>query len=216
VNNFSAGITMTRLSKLICTVSFLGLATPTVAEVQSLSSSELTETYIRDSTIIVTPKQQQAQSEKKTYSSLTIAPVENSEQDIDKLNHLQNHVSSTSSSYILNDELLRSASIDSALAPALAASIPTYEERFTRPIEEVMNDARYAVPDGNFDFTYIGGDGSKDLGLSRTDNQLTFSIGNLPEIDQINLPQGINEGPLQITPRVGGGFDLTINIPENN
>jgi len=196
----------------------LALLNPTVtfAEVKSLSSSELTETYIKDSTIIVTPKKQKAQTEKKTYSSLTIAPVESSDSDIDMLNHQQNHANSTQTSFALNDELLRSAAIESSLAAELEINIPTYVEANTLPMSEILDDPRYKVPDGNFDYTYIGGGGSSDLGLSRKDNQLTFSIGNLQGINQINLPTEINEGPLQIIPRAGGGFDLTINIPESN
>jgi hypothetical protein len=186
------------------------------AEVKSLSSSELTETYIKDSTIIVTPKKQEIETSQKTYSSLTIAPVEIVEQDFDKISHQQNHIDGTTSSVLLNEEMLRNAAIESATIPPLAVTIPSYEENNTRAIEDVMNDARYAVPEGNFDYTYIGGDGSRDLGLSRQDNTLTFSIGNLPQIDKINLPHGLSEGPIEITPRVGGGFDLSIAIPENN
>ena len=184
------------------------------AEVKSLSSSELTDTYIKDSTIIITPKKQEIETSQKTYSSLTIAPVENIEQDLDILGHQQNHVDGTSSSVLLDEEMLRNAAIASTTEIPIEVVIPTYEEVNTRTIEEVMGDARYAVPEGNFDRTYIGGDGN-DLGLSRQDNQLTFSIGNLPQIGNIELPHGIDEGPLQIKPRVGGGFDLTINIPED-
>ncbi|WP_197479383.1 hypothetical protein, partial [Oleiphilus sp. HI0132] len=186
------------------------------AEVKSLSSSELTETYIKDSTIIVTPKKQEIETTQKTYSSLTIAPVENVDQDMDKLGHQQNHVDGTASSVLLSEEMLRNAAIASATIAPIDVVIPTYDEVNTRTMEEVMNDTRYAVPEGDFDFVYIGGDGANDLGLSRQDNQLTFSIGNLPQIDKIELPHGIDEGPLQITPRVGGGFDLTINIPDQN
>jgi len=199
-------------------LSSISLLSPTLtlAEVKSLSSSELTETYIKDSTIIVTPKKKKVETEQKTYSSLTIAPVENSDIDIDQLHHQQEHSSSTTSAVALNDELLRNASVDEALSPELAITVPTYQELTTRPIAELLDDPRYTVPDGNFDFTYVGGGGSKDLGISREGDQFTFSIGNLPEISQINLPEGVNDGPLQIVPRAGGGFDLTINIPENN
>ena len=74
---------MKRNAKLACLLcASTGLLTPIAsqAEVKSLSSSELTETYIKDSTIIVTPKKNKAKPSKKTYSSLTIAPVENNEQ----------------------------------------------------------------------------------------------------------------------------------------
>jgi hypothetical protein len=193
--------------------SALLLSTTGFAEVSSLSSSELTETYIRDSTIIVTPKKQ-ADTQQKTYSSLTIAPIENSDQDISELQNTQNHQSGKQTSVLLNDEILRNASIDSIFAPELVANIPTYQERITPPIAEILDDPRYTVPEGDFKYNYIGGVNSNDLGISRDGDQFTFSIGNLPQINQINLPEAINEGPLQIAPRDGGGFDLTINIPE--
>lgn len=183
------------------------------AEVTSLSSSELTETYIKDSTIIVTPKKQ-AETQQKTYSSLTIAPIENTDQDISELFNAQNHESGTRTSTLLNDEILRNASINSVFAPELVVNIPSYQELITPSISEILDDPRYAAPEGNFDYTYIGGTNSNNLGISRDGDTFTFSIGNLPQIDSINLPQAINEGPLQIAPREGGGFDLTINIPD--
>lgn len=195
-------------------LSSLLLPTLGFAEVTSLTSNELTETYIKDSTIIVTPKKQ-AETQQKTYSSLTIAPIENTDQDITELQNSQNHLSSTETSILLNDEILRNASVDSVFAPELVVNIPTYQELITPPIAEILDDPRYIVPTEEvFDFTYVGGTNSNDLGISRNGDQFTFSIGNLPQIDTINLPQAINEGPLQITPRDGGGFDLTINIPE--
>ena len=183
------------------------------AEVSSLTSSELTETYIRDSTIIVTPKKQ-ADIQQKTYSSLTIAPIENSDQDISELQNSQNHQTGKQTSVLLNDEILRNASIDSVFIPELVVNIPTYQERITPPIAEILDDPRYTVPVDDFQYNYIGGINSNDLGISRNGDQFTFSIGNLPQINDINLPQGVDEGPLQIEPRAGGGFDLTINIPE--
>ena len=185
------------------------------AEVTSLSSSELTETYIKDSTIIVTPKKQ-ADTQQKTYSSLTIAPIENTDQDISELQNSQNHLSGTTTSTLLNDEILRNASVDSVFVPELVVNIPTYEELITPPMAEILDDPRYTVPEGDFDFTYVGGTNSNELGISRQGNEFTFSIGNLPQIDTINLPHAVDEGPLRIDPRPGGGFDLTINIPDRN
>lgn len=199
---------------LICTAAFL-VPSLSFAEVTSLSSSELTETYIKDSTIIVTPKKQ-ADSQQKTYSSLTIAPIENTDQDISEIQNYQNHMSSTETAVLLNDEILRNASVESVFAPELVVNIPTYQELITPPVAEILDDPRYTVPQGDFDFTYVGGTNTNDLGISRQGDQFTFSIGNLPQINTINLPEAINEGPLQITPRDGGGFDLTINIPDRN
>jgi hypothetical protein len=189
------------------------LSSMSFAEVTSLSSSELTETYIKDSTIIVTPKKQ-AETQQKTYSSLTIAPIENSDHDISELQNSQNHLSGTETSTLLNDETLRNASINSVFDPELVVNIPSYQELITPDIAEILDDPRYIVPEGNFDYTYMGGTNSNNLGIGRSENQFTFSIGNLPQINQVHLPQAIDEGPLQIMPRPGGGFDLTINIPE--
>ena len=205
---------MSKPAKIIL-LSALLIPGMSVAEVTSLSSSELTETYIKDSTIIVTPKKQ-AETQQKTYSSLTIAPIENTDQDISELENTQNHVSSTRTSTLLNDEILRNASVDSVFAPELVVNIPSYQELITPPVAEILDDPRYAAPEGDFDFTYIGGANSNELGISREGDKFTFSIGNLPQINTINLPEAINEGPLQIDPRPGGGFDLTINIPDRN
>jgi len=206
---------MKRHTKIACFICVsTGLLSPIAsqAEVKSLTSSELTETYIKDSTIIVTPKKKNAQqTTQKSYSSLTIAPVENNDLDLEELRRSQTHNTGTEVSFALSDELLRNASIESTLSPDQSIHVPTYQEVTTVPVAELLNDARYTVPEGDFDFSYIG----NDLGLSRTDNQLTFSIGNLPGIQPINLPEGVNDGPLQIVPRAGGGFDLTINIPQN-
>jgi len=206
---------MKRHAKVACLIcASTGLLTPFTshAEVKSLTSSELTETYIKDSTIIVTPKKNKQKTTKKTYSSLTIAPVENNDLDIEELRRAQTHNTGTEVSFALSDDSLREASIASTLSPNLAINIPTFQEVTTIPIADLRDDPRYAVPVGDFDISYIG----NDLGLSRTDNQLTFSIGNLPGVLPINLPNGINEGPLQIVPKPGGGFDLTINIPQDN
>jgi len=206
---------MKRTTKLACLIgATTGLLSPLAsqAEVKSLTSSELTETYIKDSTIIVTPKKTKKQVEQTTYSSLTIAPVENNDLDLEELRRSQTHNSGTEVSFALNDEMLRNASVEATLTPAQAITIPTHKELTTVPIAELLDDPRYTVPDGDFDFSYIG----NDLGLSRSGDQVTFSIGNLPGIQPINLPEGINEGPLQIIPRADGGFDLTINIPQDN
>jgi len=206
---------MKRHAKLACLFCVsTGLLTPfaSQAEVKSLSSSELTETYIRDSTIIVTPRKNKEQTSKKTYSSLTIAPVENNDLDIEELRRAQAHNTGTEVSFALSDDSLREASIESTINPNQEIYVPTYQEVTTVPIAELLDDPRYTVPEGDFNFSYVG----NDLGLSRTDDQLTFSIGNLPGVQPINIPEGFNEGPLQIVPRADGGFDLTINIPQDN
>jgi hypothetical protein len=196
---------------ILCLASCLGATTAT-AEVKSLSSSELTETYIKDSTVIITPKQS-SQTTTTSVSSITIAPVENTDQDIQELGNSQLHREGTITSFELDDETLRNASVDSALNPLTLPTIAAYEDpQIYTPVADIFDNEQYRAPEGDFDIDYVG----NDLGLSRSGQQLTFSIGNLPGIDNIQLPYGVDEGPLQITPREGGGFDLTINVPQDN
>ena len=199
-----------------CAFSALGLtlgltlsASPLQAEVKSLSSSELTETYIEDSTIIITPRKQSL-TEQKTVSSVTIAPYEGEDTDSELLIETEESQSGLANAVELDDELLRNSSVASALEPELIVEIPTYQEITTIPVADILEDERYRPPEGNFDFSYIG----EDLALSRDADKLTFSIGNIPGIEQINIPEAVTEGsPVQILPREGGGFDLTFTVP---
>lgn len=201
--------------KLVCLCAgTILLSAQAQAEVTSLSSSELTETYIQDSTIIIAPKQQEEESKRKTVSSLTIAPVENTDQDITELENAQIHRDGTFTSFELDDDTLRNASVEAAINPVTLPDIDPYEDpTYYTPVAEILDDPRYQVPEGDFQHQYVG----NDLTLGRTGDQVTFGIGNLPGIEQINLPHGIEAGgPVELVPREGGGFDLTINIPQDN
>lgn len=180
------------------------------AEVKSLSSSELTETYIEDSTIIITPRKQSL-TEQKTVSSVTIAPYEGEDTDSELLIETEESQTGLANAVELDDELLRNSSVASALEPELVVDIPSYQELTTVPVADVLQDERYRPPEGDFDFSYIG----DDLALSRDADKLTFSIGNIPGIEQINIPEAVTEGPVQILPREGGGFDLTFTVPQD-
>jgi hypothetical protein len=188
------------------------LSLPTLAEVKSLSSSELTETYIEDSTIIITPERNAPKTEQSTANNITIEPVDTEGEDIEALKINQNQLDGLETAFELSDDLLRNTNVALALEPPQDVDIETYQESITLPVADILQDERYRVPEGDFEFDYVG----SDLGLSRDGQELTFSIGNLPGIDQINLPYAVDDGPLQITPREGGGFDLTIAIPQQD
>lgn len=188
-------------------IAILGSATVN-AEVKSLSSSELTETYIEDSTIIITPKKQSL-SEQKTVSSVTIAPYEGEDTDSQLLIETEESQTGLANAVELDDELLRNSTVDAAFLEQQQVDIPSYQELTTVPVADLLEDERYRAPEGDFDFSYIG----DDLALSRDSDKLTFSIGNIPGIEQINIPEAVNEGPVQIQPREGGGFDLTFTVP---
>ncbi|UZE97834.1 hypothetical protein [Alkalimarinus alittae] len=182
------------------------------ADVKSLTSSELTETYIKDSTIIVTPKKKKQEAKKKTLGSITISPAEPEKSEEEELLEFEQAVYETevqTTGAILNtEEQLRELAF-STTGPqieALRPKVPDVDIPYTqRP------DLDFIDLTQNFSYAPVG----NDLGISRNEDQLTFSIGNLPGVNTINLPQGINEGPVLLVPRQGGGFDLTIDIPKN-
>lgn len=191
--------------------SMLFVAPNAIAEVKSLSSSELTDTYIEDSTIIITPKRREL-SEQKTISSVTIAPFEGEDTDSELIMEAEGSQEGLSTAVELDDDRLRNSSVVDALAPELEIEILSYQELTTKPVADILGDERYRAPEGDFEFEYLG----DDLALSREGQQLKFSIGNIPGIDQINIPQSVQDGgPVELIPRAGGGFDLTINVPEN-
>ena len=66
------------------------------------------------------------------------------------------------------------------------------------------------IPDEPFTQTFL----NDQLGIGFDGQNLNFSIGNPPGIDQIQIPEAINEGPITLTPRPGGGFDLSIKVPD--
>ncbi|WP_156493480.1 MULTISPECIES: hypothetical protein [unclassified Oleiphilus] len=192
--------------------SVFAISSSVQAEVKSLTSSELTDTYIEDSTIIITPKKQSNLSQQRTISSVTIAPYEGEDTDSELLIEQEESQTGLINAVALDEETLRNSSVDAVFIPEIEVDIPTYEEINTQPVADILGDERYRPPEGDFDFSYIG----DDLALSRQGDKLTFSIGNLPGIDQINIPEAVQDGgPVELIPRPGGGFDLTINVPES-
>jgi len=181
------------------------------ADVKSLTSSELTETYIKDSTIIVTPKKRKTQAQKKALGSITISPGEAAVSETEELLEFESaalEVDLQNEGAIYNaEEQLRELAFTTSgpAAEALRLKIPNIEYQIVRP--DIPDFAQLDT----FTYNPIG----NDLGLSRSNDQLTFSFGNLPGVNNIQMPQGINEGPIQLVPRQGGGFDLTIDIPKN-
>jgi hypothetical protein len=184
------------------------------AGVKSMSSDEMTETFIKDTTIIVTPAQRTDSNNKreKTLTSLTISPgeAEKSEAEVqtefeenkDKQDRQLDAAIANYDEQVKREMVLRE--INSAQMPPPDVS-GIYAER------PMPNIPGFAVPEGDFAYNFIG----NQLGLSRNENQLTMSFGNLPGIGDINLPRAVNEGPIQLVPRQGGGFDLIIDIPQN-
>lgn len=203
-----------KYTTLALAVSVLALPTALTADVKSLTSDELTETYIRDTTIIVTPKSKPEEEKKKRERvTLTISPGEEAVEEHEEQAEFGRITDATGSSIegaIANaEDKVRESSLrtQTLQTEALAAQVPN--------IAFLPNQnfpAGLQIPEGDFSYNFVG----NELGLSRTEDQLTFSIGNLPGINTIKVPYAIDEGgPATLIPRPGGGFDLTIDIPKN-
>lgn len=162
---------------------------PLMAGVQTLSSDEMVETYVKDSAVIVVPKDRQKSEadRRQILRSLTISPGEPVLTEAE-------------------EEFLRRA----LLLPQeeLARAQPPRE--FTPNIPPIVFGQQAEIPDEPFTQNFL----NDQLSVGFDGQNLNFSIGNPPGIDDIQVPHGINEGPVTLTPRPGGGFDLSIAVPD--
>lgn len=189
------------------------LATSASAGVESLTSDEMVDTYIEDSAIIIVPRAQQKSEEERqrVIRSLTISPGEPAIQESEEEAYANIF---RKSEYQDNEEALQDAeeefirrslqmmANEAALAPQVADLNPT--------LPPLIYGQQMVIPDQPFTQTFL----NDQLGIGFDGQNVNFSIGNLPGIQPINIPQGINEGPVLLTPRPGGGFDLSIAVPD--
>ncbi|PIE43067.1 MAG: hypothetical protein CSA50_07220 [Gammaproteobacteria bacterium] len=194
-----------------------------VADVKSLTSDEMTETYIKDSTIIVTPgkrKKNQAADNKRKLTTLTISPGKAEKSEADEHYEFEQMTSQQASRI---DSAMTFADIEAAqqnlIRQQQTAMMPAPDIKLImpeRPMPDIPGFEEFlesGVTERNFNYTpLLGGSG---IEIERVDNQLIMGFGDLKGVDTIQVPRAIDEGPVQLTPRPGGGFDLVIEIPQN-
>lgn len=187
--------------------------TPSWAGVQTMTSDEMVETYVEDSAVIIVPRQQQKSEadREKIIRALTISPGEPvlSEAEEEAYREALRRYLDESKKDALSDaeeEFLRRA----LLLPVdeLARAQPPAD--FTPRTLPIIFGQQPEIPDEPFTQTFL----NDQLGIGFDGQNLNFSIGNPPGIDQIQIPEAINEGPITLTPRPGGGFDLSIQVPD--
>ncbi|WP_278801879.1 hypothetical protein [Marinobacter nauticus] len=187
--------------------------TPAWAGVQTMTSDEMVETYVEDSAVIVVPRQQQKSEadREKIIRALTISPGEPvlSEAEEEAYREVLQRYLDEGKKDALSDaeeEFLRRA----LLLPVdeLARAQPPAD--FTPRTLPIIFGQQPEIPDEPFTQTFL----NDQLGIGFDGQNLNFSIGNPPGIDQIQIPEAINEGPITLTPRPGGGFDLSIKVPD--
>ncbi len=204
---------MKRFHLLAASIAGAAVSLPALAGVQALTSDEMVETYVKDSAVIIVPKEQRKSDadRQRILRSLTISPGEpvltEAEEEAYR-DALQRYVEAGSKDALKNaeEEFLRRA----LLLPQdeLARAQPPAE--FTPTIPPIIFGQQAQIPGEPFTQSFL----NDQLGIGFDGQNLNFSIGNPPGIDRIQVPEAINEGPISLTPRPGGGFDLSIKVPD--
>ena len=207
-------------AKTILATTTLGLAitaSSAVAEgVRTLSTDEMVDTFIRDSAIVVSPRgDSEARSIEESRAMAIRAivrpgePIRTETEELQsasamqrqRLDSLQEAQQVAEEQFIRDSLFLTSDQLASA-QPQLQTSLPT---------PPLFGVSRPEIPDAPFARNFF----NDQLGLAYDGNTVDFTIGNnLPGVDQIDVPHAINEGPVQLQPRAGGGFDLSIAVPD--
>jgi hypothetical protein len=197
---------------LLATAITVTLSSPAMAGVQTMTSDEMVETYVQDSAVIVVPRVQQRNEadRQRIIRALTISPGEPvlSEAEEEAYREaLQRYMEDGKSDALSSaeEEFLRRA----LLLPTEELARAQPPANFAETIPQLIFGQQPQIPDEPFTQTFL----NDQLGIGFDGQNLNFSIGNPPGIDRIDIPHGINEGPIQLTPRPGGGFDLSIQVP---
>lgn len=185
-----------------------------LADIHNLSSDEMVETYVRDSAVIVIPgkQRQPAQATPGVIRTLTVSPGEpvlsEAEEEASR-QALQSYIEASQSGVLTSaeDEFLRRA----LLLPQEQLTRVQAPADITGTIAPLIFGQQVQVPEEPFHQTFL----NDQLGIGFDGDNLNFSIGTPPGIDTITVPGAISEGPVLLTPRPGGGFDLSIAVPDS-
>jgi hypothetical protein len=189
------------------------LSNQALAGVKTLSSDEMVETYVQDSALILVhpDSEQQEEDRERILRTLTISPGEpvltEAEEEAyrESLARLQQE-GKLDALESAKEEFLRRALARSQ--EELARAQPPQE--FTPQIQPIIFGQQAQIPDEPFTQNFL----NNQLGINYDGENLNFGIGRPPGINNIQAPRAINEGPISLTPRPGGGFDLSIEVPD--
>jgi len=207
-------------TKALLLAMTVGAAATAQAGVKSLTSEQMVDTYMKDSAIIVVPKQRQQTAEEKaererqkaTARTLVISPGEpvttEAEEEAQRRNLQEEREEQLEFARLLTEEERQRASL---LRPEAQIAALQPEPEFSPLVPPVIFGQQLEIPEGAFNQTFF----NNQLGLNFDGQTVEFQIGTPPGIDRINVPQSINEGPVRLTPRPGGGFNLAIDVPQD-
>lgn len=198
----------TRLIMALVAVT-ASFSTLTQGEIQSLTSGEMTDTYVKDSTIIVTPtRQPEKPRQVVTYSISPGEPVK-SDAEIQRerdraLEEARNAAdAATAAAFEVDDKF--------ALNPVPTVQFPELIPREPPPFG-------IQVPEGPYQLQDLIGVSTPDampygdqLNSSFDGQQYILTIGNIPGYNPVNLDQSYQGQYLELRPLDTGGFQIVID-----
>lgn len=215
---------MRTLKPLVLAVGAL-TAVSAQAGVTSLSSDEMVQTYVKDSAIIVVPKkksEKQVQEEKRkkaeenngTVENLVISPGQPVVTPSEK-QHIQDKAQQSQDSQYSNAaSTAQKQALENTIVQPFQSAIQAQQEPQVGqqvPVVAFGQTTNVQIPKTPFTQTYL----NQQLGLSYDGQKVNFSIGNPAGVNHINIPYGIHQNGINLTPKAGGGFNLSIAVPKN-
>ncbi|WP_097461597.1 hypothetical protein [Mangrovitalea sediminis] len=216
------------ISSLATAIALTAIPLSADAGVKSLSSDEMVQTYIKDSAIIIVPQTNKSEKEKEAEKkkqleeeenavirTLTISPGEPVVTDADKQRLLDKQQKASSDQIsgavqTAEEQLVKQTLLTPLDQISKAQPVADFSPTITPVVFGQLN--RVTIPDAPFTQSAFG----NQLGLSYDGQKVTFSFGNsLPGVSTITMPQAIHQGGIDLTPKPGGGFDLSIAVPKN-
>lgn len=190
------------------------------SEISSLTASELTDTYIKDTTVIVRPKQISPDVAEKVRVKLKVSPIEETAKILPSDEEQQ--LSAISEELNTYTELNEQAALSTNLQ--LMNAYPTAETLTAPPSEDVLNRVRaaYGLEAGApVDLTSLGFLPTlrPTLGLanpsnaefSTTASSFTIKIPNTGNFNSQSIASPNGEIGVNVTP---GHIEYTLNLPK--
>ena len=190
------------------------------SEISTLTASELTDTYIKDTTVIVRPTQAPTEAVDKVRVKLKISPLEETTQI--RPHDDEKHLAAISEELNSYTELNEQAALSTNLQ--LLTSIPTTEFLTTPPSADILNQVRAAYglePGSQVDLTSLSllPDLKPTLGLANPSNaeftttpsSFTIRIPNTGNFDSQSIASPNGEIGVNVTP---GHIEYTLNLPK--
>jgi hypothetical protein len=195
-------------------------STSTWSEISSLSASELTDTYIKDTTVIVRPEQPTHDVNEKVRVKLKVSPLEETASTVP--NESEAKLSAISEDINSYTELNEQAALSTNLQPTLPAV--TTQFITPQPSEEALSQIRNAYgidSDTAIDLTSlsfkdtlipdIGLPNTGDAQYSTTSDSFTISIPNTGNFNSQNITSPNGEIGINVTP---SRIEYTLNLPK--